>query len=211
MNKIFILVISAITFISHIACMENVQNTESSKEKALICVSKSTNILLKQPKDKNKLNDKLLSCISKDFYVPTTMQELINKGASPDIALSHVWQKIKAPKIPDITNIPITKIMANTSQILDFNNNLKKQFTFLCEQQAFDQKTLTEIQSLKNMIQSITITLQQFDSLCPSTDNQKVIDETTIMKGLIVKSFLQSLANRLEKNQPLHTIEQNQS
>jgi len=177
-------------------------NTEPIKEKTLICSSKNTNILFNQSSITNELDNELLNCISKEFYLPSTMQELITKGANPNAALFHVWRQIRAPKLPDITDAPITKIMANTSQILDFNNNLKQQFKFLCRQQAFDQKTLTEIQSLKNMIKSMTITLQEFDSLSVSTDNQKIIYPTTIIKGSIIEQFLQSLASRLEKNQP---------
>ena len=153
----------------------------------------------------NELNDELLNCISEEFYLPNTMEELINKGANPDITLFNVWRQIITPKMPDITHVPITRIMANTSKILNFNNNLRKQFYFLCRQQAFDQKTLTEIQSLKKMVTSMTIALKEFDSLSLSIDNQKVIDSTTILKGSIMKDLLQSLADRLEKNQPYYS------
>lgn len=203
MKKTFALIIHIITFTPCIFTMHT--------EKALICASKQTNALFNQSNITNELNNDLLNCISREFYLPNTMQELITKGADGNSALFYVWRQIRAPKIPDISDAPITKILANTSQILDFNRNLKKQFKFLCEKQAFDEKTLTEIQSLKTMIKSMTITLQEFDSLNLSTNDHATIEQTTFIKGIIMEQFLQSLANRLEKNQPLHNTEQEQS
>jgi len=180
-------------------------------EKALICTSKQTNDLFNQSNTTDELNKELLKCISKESYKPILMHELVNRGANKNAALFYVWRQIKGSQIPNPTEVPITKILANTNEILDFNNNLKKQFKFLCKQQAFDKKTLDEIQSLKIMIQSMTITLQKFDALNLSTSDHATVEQTTLIKGIIMEEFLQSLANRLEKNQPVHNTEQERS
>lgn len=78
----------------------------------------------------NELNDGLIACTTTYHNYTEIMQEFIDKGADPNIALS--------PSINEISLIDIN----------DTNSVSIKKFNLLCDQKAFDKKAIIQLQQI---------------------------------------------------------------
>lgn len=98
----------------------------------------------------DELNAGLVCCAINKYnslrstYSQETMQQLIDNGANPNIALYHLMVTLKDKPCP-----------------LNDDNNFVKNFNFLCKQKAFDQTTLNSMRNLQKLFGDLADTLEK--------------------------------------------------
>lgn len=96
----------------------------------------------------NDLNDGLIACVKNKQYVPEIMQQLIDNGANPNIALPHALKSIH-----------------NSYGPINTDTNFIQNVNFLCDQKAFDQTTLIQLQEIIKIFNSLVDKLKNNQSL----------------------------------------------
>jgi len=104
---------------------------------------------------KDELNAGLICCFHNHEYKPNLMQKFIDNGANPNIALPHLMKQSKS-----------------TCNPFDTHTSFNKNFTFFCEQKAFDKETLTQLKQIQSSINSLVSVLEKNQ---PDTNDQTKI------------------------------------
>lgn len=91
----------------------------------------------------DELNDGLIVCCKFHPYLPEIMQKFIDSGASPSVALPHIFEQT-----------------INSINCLTPDHTIIQKFYFLCDQQAYDSTIFDKMQNLQTIFSVLTNKLE---------------------------------------------------